>query len=283
MSVSGGLDRALFRGREAGCQVIQIFTRNTTRWASRKLSPSDIDAFYAARQETSVEPVAAHDSYLINLASPKSEVREKSFSAFLEEMERAERLEIPYLVMHPGAHLGEGEATGLRRIIEAFNRVHDQTPDFRVQILIETTAGQGTNLGYRFEQIAEILEGLEAQDRMGVCLDTCHVFAAGYDFRTYKTYSELIKSFDSVIGLNRLKLIHVNDAKKGLGSRVDRHEHLGQGLIGRDAFSFFLKDPMFEKIPFLLETPKGRNKDGIEWDILNLELLRRLMKEGIRK
>ena len=281
MSVSGGLDRALYRGLETGCQVIQIFTRNNTRWTSRELTPADIEAFDTARQETSVEPVAAHDSYLINLASPNAEVWKKSYFAFLEEMGRAEKLGIPYIVMHPGSHLGEGETAGIRRLIDSFNRICDQTRDFRIQILIETTAGQGTSLGYRFDQLAQIIEESDAKERMGVCFDTCHVFAAGYDFRTYETYTELIKTFDSVIGINRLKLFHINDSKKGLGSRVDRHEHPGLGSSGTDAFSYFLKDPLFQRIPFLLETPKGQNEEGVDLDVLNLELLRRLIKEGL--
>jgi deoxyribonuclease-4 len=279
MSISGGLDRAIFRGKERGCQVIQIFTRNASRWRSKALSQGEIDAFLAVRQETSVEPVAAHNSYLINLASPRVPVRKKSFQALLAEMERAERLNIPYLVMHPGSHLGDGEEIGLGRIRKALNRICHQTPSYRLKILLETTAGQGSNLGYRFEHLARIIEGMEMPGRLGVCLDTCHVFAAGYDFRTEEAYQDLIKKLDAEIGLEYLKLLHINDSKNGLGSRIDRHEHLGCGLIGKEAFSFFLKDPIFKDTPFLLETPKGEDENGRDWDMRNLELMRCLLEE----
>jgi deoxyribonuclease-4 len=267
MSISGGLDRALFRGKIAGCQVIQIFARNTTRWTSRTLSTTDIDVFHRAQEETSIEPVAIHDSYLINPASPRSDVREKSFYALLDEIEKAEILRIPYLVMHPGSHLGDGEKKGLERISESLNRIHEETAGFKVEILLETTAGQGTNLGYCFEHLAKIVEGIDARERVG------------YDFRTAVAYRDLMRRFDNIIGLNRLKLFHINDSKKGLGSRVDRHEHLGYGMIGKEAFPFFLKDPMFKDLPFLIETPKGKNKNGVDWDELNLKFLKHLTEE----
>ena len=279
MSITGGLSKALFRGRKRGCQVIQIFTKNPNRWISRGLSPKEIDAFNEARRETSIEPVAAHDSYLINLASPRREDREKSFHALLDEMDRAERLSIPYVVMHPGSHLGDGEKVGIKRISEALNHIFDRTSQFQVKILLETTAGQGTNLGYRFEHLAEIIGQTEAEERLGVCLDTCHVFAAGYDFRDEENYRKLVRDFDVIIGLNRCRLFHINDSKKGLGSRIDRHEHIGQGSIGERAFSFFLQSPIFRNLPFLLETPKGSDESGADRDLLNLRILRRLMEE----
>ena len=279
MSISGGLSKALFRGKKRGCEVIQIFTRNPNRWISRRLSLKEIDAFDEARIETSIEPVAAHDSYLINLASPHRENREKSFHALLDEMDRAERLSIPYVVMHPGSHLGDGEKVGIKRISEALNHIFDRTSQFQVKILLETTAGQGTNLGYRFEHLAEIIGQTEAEERLGVCLDTCHVFAAGYDFRDEETYRRLVRDFDATIGLNRCRLFHINDSKKGLGSRIDRHEHIGQGSIGKRGFSFFLKSPIFRDLPFLLETPKGSDESGADRDLLNLRILRQLMEE----
>ena len=279
VSIQGGLDKAFFRGREADCRVIQIFTRNTTRWVSKALSTVEIEKFFKAREETSVEPIAAHSSYLINLASPKEEVRRNSFVALLDELERTESLRIPYLVMHPGSHLGDGEKKGLRRIAEALNRIHDQTPDFKTKILLETTAGQGTNLGSRFEQLGEILARTDARDRVDICLDTCHVFAAGYDFSTPDTYRRLIRSFNSTLDLQRLRLLHINDSKKMLGSRVDRHEHLGKGLIGKEGLAFFLTDPMFKHLPFIVETPKGENEEGISWDEVNLDFIRRLVEE----
>jgi len=277
MSIKGGLFKSLIRGKKAGCQVIQIFTRNTSRWSSRPLSQNEIDAFIKTGKETSVIPVAAHDSYLINLASANADVREKSFHALLDEMERVERLDIPYLVMHPGSHLGDGEKPGLKRISDALNKAYEKAPNLGVEILLETTAGQGTNLGYRFEHLAEILERTDNNKRLGVCLDTCHVFAAGYDFRTEESYRELIKNFDEIIGLNHLKLFHLNDSKKELGSKIDRHEHLGHGYIGREGLSFFLRDPRFRDIPFVLETPKGQDENGVDWDAVNLDFCNTLV------
>lgn len=282
MSISGGLHEAIHRGEKTGCQVIQIFTRNRNRWQNRALSNQEIDVFQEVREKTSVIPVAAHNSYLINLASPRSDVAEKSFHALLEELGRAELLGIPYLVMHPGAHLGEGEEKGLLRISEGINRIHDRTVGYRVKILLETTAGQGTNLGYRFEHLAEIIERTESKDRLGVCFDTCHAFAAGYDFRNSSSYKRLFRKFDKIIGLNRLMLFHINDSKKGLGSRVDRHEHPGAGNLGLQAFSQLLNDERFGNHPFLLETPKGNDRNGVDLDIVNLDILRGL-KEDVHK
>jgi deoxyribonuclease-4 len=280
MSISGGLYKAPLKGREAGCQVIQIFTRNRNRWKSKKLPTKEIDLFHKACEETSIRVVAAHSSYLINLASTRSHVFEKSVHALLQELERAELLEIPYLVMHPGAHVGGGEKKGLKRIAVALNDVLERTSDYRVKILLETTAGQGTSLGYRLEHLAEILEMTESQDRLGICMDTCHAFAAGYDFRTAKAYRQFLKEFDRILGLDRLGLFHINDSKNGLGSRVDRHEHPGAGCIGLKPFSFFLNDPKLAHLPFLIETPKGKNKDGLDWDRVNLNLLRSLIKKA---
>ena len=283
MSISGGLYRAPLNGREAGCKAIQIFTRNRNRWKSKELSTREIDLFHKACKETSIRVVAAHSSYLINLASTRSHVFEKSVHALLQELERVERLEIPFLVMHPGAHVGGGEKQGLAQIAGALNGVLQRTSDYRVKILLETTAGQGTSLGYRLEQLAEILEITESRGRLGICLDTCHAFAAGYDFRTEKAYKQFLREFDRILGLTRLGLLHINDSKKGLGSRVDRHEHLGAGCIGLKAFSFFLNDPKLAHLPFLIETPKGKNKDGLDWDRVNLNVLRSLIKKANHK
>ena len=280
MSIAGGLYRAPLRGRKIGCQAIQIFTRNRNRWKSRELSREEIDLFHKACEEASITAAAAHNSYLINLASTRSDVSRKSYHALLYELQRAELLKIPYLVMHPGAHLGGGEKRGLRRIADGINRALERTRNYRVRILLETTAGQGTSLGHRFEHLAEILEMIESQERLGVCLDTCHAFAAGYDFRTAETYGKLVREFDRILRLDRLRLFHINDSKNALGSRVDRHEHLGIGFIGLKAFSFFLNDPRFDDLPFLIETPKGRNETGVDWDIVNLSTLRRLIKQA---
>lgn len=280
MSISGGLEHALFRGEKRGCQVIQIFTRNPNRWVSHGLSSKEIAAFHEARTRTSVAPIASHDSYLVNLASPFRDLRLKSLEALKDELMRTDRLGIPYVVMHPGAHLGAGEKQGIRRVAASLNRIFECTSSCtRATILLETTAGQGTSLGYRFEHLAEIISQTESNHRLGVCLDTCHIFAAGYDFRNRDSFERLIREFDAVIGLDRLKLIHANDSKKERGSRVDRHEHIGQGLIGEKAFTFWLKNPILGKTPFILETPKGTDACGRDLDMMNLSVLRRLMKE----
>jgi deoxyribonuclease-4 len=197
----------------------------------------------------------------------------------LEEIRRAAILGIPYVVMHPGSHVGEGEGKGIKRVVEALKRLHEKAGEVPVAILLETTAGQGTNLGYRFEHLAEMINiGIE-DDWLGVCLDTCHVFTAGYDFRTEEKYNSMISDFDRIIGLDRLKLVHVNDSKKALGSRVDRHEHLGRGFIGRKAFSFFLSDTRLKDNPFIIETPKGKDENGVDWDVRNIDLLRHMMEK----
>jgi deoxyribonuclease-4 len=283
MSISGGLYRALLKGREVGCQAIQIFTRNQIQWNSKELSTKEIDLFHKACEETAIPVVAAHSSYLINLASTRSHVFEKSIHSLVQEMVRVERLGIPYLVMHPGAHVGGGEKKGLEQIAGALNGVLERTSGYRVKILLETTAGQGTSLGYRLEHLAEILEMAECQDRLGICVDTCHAFAAGYDFRTVKAYRQFLKEFDTILGLARLGLLHINDSKNGLGSRLDRHEHPGAGCIGLKAFSFFLNDPKLAQLPFLIETPKGKNKHGQDWDRVNLSLLKGLIKKANHK
>jgi deoxyribonuclease-4 len=283
MSISGGLYRAPLKGRKVGCQAIQIFTRNQIQWNSKELSTKEIDLFHKACEETAIPVVAAHSSYLINLASPRSRIFEKSIHALLQEMVRVERLGIPYLVMHPGAHMGGGENKGLKQIAGALNGLLERTNDYHVKILLETTAGQGTSLGYRLEHLAEILEMAECQDRLGICLDTCHAFAAGYDFRTVKAYRQFLQEFDRILGLARLGLFHLNDSKNGLGSKVDRHEHPGAGCIGLKAFSFFLNDPKLAHLPFLIETPKGKNKRGQDWDSINLNLLKSLIKKANHK
>ena len=277
MSIAGGIQKALLRGEEAGCQVIQIFTQSPNTWTSRQLTTEDLSEFEGARQKTGIRPLSVHDSYLINLASPKTRLRQKSIDALSREMERTEALGIPLLVIHPGAHMGAGETAGLRHISESLNRVFDGSSATKVEILLETTAGQGTTLGNRLEHLSEIIDKTECRDRLGVCLDTCHIFAAGYDFRDVDSYKNLIRSVDSILGMEKLKLFHINDSKRELGSGIDRHEHPGHGAIGEEGFAFFLNDPAFENLPFILETPKGKNDHGIDWDVENLMVLRKLM------
>lgn len=273
MSIAGGVFNAPGLGREATCEIIQIFTKSSNQWKARELTDDDVERFFQAQKETGVRVACAHDSYLINLASPDAAMYDKSVKAFAEEMKRCDRLGIGCLVMHPGSHLDSGEETGLKRIAAAFNTIMNGDPDGRVTICLETTAGQGTNLGYRFEQLARIIELAENRNRLGVCLDTCHIFAAGYPITSETDYRTTIKQFDKIIGLDRLQIIHFNDSKREFGSRVDRHEHIGRGHIGKEPFAFFLNDRRLGKIPMILETPKESARE----DIQNLKILRSLI------
>jgi deoxyribonuclease-4 len=274
VSISGGVQNAPYNGKEATCDVVQIFTKSSNQWRAKPLTDEDASLFHKAQKETGVTVACAHDSYLINLASPDKTLFEKSYDAFLEEMRRCDFLGIANLVMHPGSHVGSGEAVGLKRIAESFNRMFAEDPNGRVTICLETTAGQGTNLGYRFEQLAEIIAQVDNKDRMGICLDTCHIFAAGYPISTEADYRATMKEFDSVLGFDRLRIIHMNDSMKGPGSRVDRHQHIGDGEIGRGVFGYFLNDRRLAKIPMILETPK----ESAAEDIANLKILRSLYK-----
>lgn len=276
MSIAGGLDRAPLRGMQVGCDTIQIFTKSNRQWRAKQLTDREVEAFKASLAATGIGPVVAHDCYLVNLAAPRMAVWKKSVAAFRVELERAERLGIPYLVAHPGSHAGAGEAEGTRRVAEALNVLHAALPGHRVQILLETTAGQGSSLGYRFEQLAEILARVEQVDRIGVCLDTCHVFAAGYDIRTPEGYRKTLDELMACLGPERMKAIHLNDSRGRLGSRVDRHEHIGEGQLGLAAFRHLLNDPRLRQLPMILETPK--DDDFIRADRRNLSRLRRLLR-----
>ena len=278
MSIAGGLDQAPLRGRQAGCDTIQVFTKSNRQWGARPLSDREVEAFKANLAATGIGPVVAHDCYLLNLAAPRAALWRKSVAAFRVELERAERLGIPYLVTHPGAHLGRGEADGIARVAEALNLLHAALPSARVQVLLETTAGQGSSLGYRFEQLAAILAGVERADRLGVCLDTCHVFAAGYDIRSAEGYRRTLWELDACVGLRRLKAIHLNDSVQGLGSRVDRHAHIGVGRLGLEAFRLILNDRRLRRVPMVLETPK--DDDFVRADRRNLGRLRRLIRRS---
>jgi len=276
MSIAGGVYNCFDHGEHFKCTTIQIFTKNASQWRAKPLTDTEIDKFKERQKQTKISPVVAHDSYLINLGSNDKALLQKSREAFLVEMQRCELLEIPCLVTHPGSHTGAGEEAGLKTIADSLSWLHHKLPEAKVMICLETTAGQGTNLGYRFEQIAEIIETTNSPERLGVCLDTCHIFAAGYDIRTERAYKKTMREFDSVIGLKRLKVIHFNDSRKELGSRVDRHEHIGKGFIGVEPFGFFINDRRLAKIPKILETPKG---DDGSADDRNLTILRKLVKE----
>ena len=274
MSVAGGLDQALIRGQAVGCDAIQIFSKNSNQWKATPLVASEIDRFKQTRKETGVFPAMVHTSYLINLCSPHDADWQKSTDALCVEMERAEALEIPYAVLHPGAHLGTGAEAGVRRAAAAINAVHAQTSGFQTKILIELTAGQGTCVGHRFEEVGMLLRQIERSAAVGVCFDTCHVFAAGYDLRTPEGYEAVMVELDREVGLDRIWAFHLNDCKKELGCRVDRHEQIGQGKMGEAPFAALLNDRRFVGLPMVLETPKGA--DGRE-DVENLARLRRLV------
>jgi len=274
MSISGGVHLAPERGRTAGCSVIQIFTQNANQWRGKMPTDSDAALFREKRAESGIQDVVSHDIYLVNLASAPGDVRDKSMIAFQEEMQRCSRLGIDKIVMHPGSHLGAGEDTGLKRISDSFNSLFSATPEFTGKVLLENTAGQGSNLGYRFSHLKAIIEGSDFPDRFGVCLDTCHSFAAGYDLKTAAGYAAAFAEFDLEIGLERLACFHMNDSKKGLESHVDRHEHIGQGTLGLEPFRMLLNDSRFKAVPKILETPKG---DNDEMDEVNLQILRGLI------
>lgn len=273
MSIADGLHKAILRGDELHCDVIQIFSTNPNQWKSRPLSSNEIERFKDAAAATGVEPAMTHTSYLINIASPSKEQRTKSIKAFYQELERAEALEIPYVVSHPGAHMGTSEKEGLDQIVQSLEDLHDRTKGFATTILLETTAGQGSCLGHRFEHFRYIFDRVREPERLGVCLDTCHIFAAGYPFRRTPGYRKTMDLFDRLVGLERLKAIHLNDSKAPPASRVDRHEHIGKGKIGLQGFRCLINDPRLRKLPMVIETPKGT---GNAADKENLAVLRGL-------
>jgi len=302
MSIAGGLYKAVEAAAALGMETVQIFThspsqwavkpvipagkeslrsgntltKNNNQWAAKELTDGDIALFRTLLRQSKLKFATAHDSYLINLASPDRTLYERSIEAFAVEVERAESLGLSYLVMHPGTPTDGDETAGLVRIAQAIDEVHARRADVRVKILLETTAGQGKSLGHRFEHLATIFKSVKAPKRLGVCLDTCHVFAAGYELAPRKKYEATMAEFDRVIGLSRIKAFHMNDSKKPLGSRVDRHEHIGQGHLGLEPFRLLVNDPRFEKIPMIMETPKEGPNDE-DMDPINLRTLQGLV------
>jgi deoxyribonuclease IV len=270
MSVAGGVETAFERGLRVGCEAIQIFTKNSNQWRARPLSPDEIARFRAGARASRIRPLLAHDSYLINPGSPRAPLLRRSREALEEELRRAEALGLDYLVIHPGAAVGAPEADCLRRVAETLDHVHSLTPGFKVKILLENTAGQGSSVGHRLEHLAAIFEAVEAPGRLGVCIDTCHLFAAGYDLRRPRAWE---RTMEQVAALGRVRAFHLNDSRFGLGERRDRHAHLGKGAIGAAAFGRLVRDPRWADVPGLLETPK--EGDG---DRRNLDLLRRMRR-----
>jgi deoxyribonuclease IV len=283
LSIAGGMHNALMSAERLGMQTVQVFTKNQQQWNAPPLSPDVIVRWKAERDRLGFKATVSHDSYLINLASPDETTWYKSIEAFADEYARTVSLGIPYLVTHPGAHLGCGETAGLLRVAKGLDAVFSRFVAGRTIVCLEATAGQGTSLGYRLEHLAEIHSHSAWPDRLGVCLDTAHLFAAGYDFRG-RGYDRFRRELSRTIGLRRVKVLHLNDSKKALGSRVDRHEHIGKGTIGLEGFGPFVRDDAFARVPKILETPKdGTGPDGRAWDAINLDALRSLMVASRRK
>ena len=275
VSTQGGLATAFDRAEADGCDCFQIFTKNKGAWAARPLVEEEVRAFRGRAKSSRSSPVLAHAAYLLNVASPSNEVRARSLEALRIEVERCEVLGIPSLVLHPGCHMGSGEEAGIARAVESLDEVHAATRGFSTRILIETSAGQGSSICTTPESIGGILGRVREPERLGVCLDTCHLFAAGYDLRTAEGYALAMETLEREVGLERVLCIHANDSKRELGSRVDRHEHIGRGLLGREAFRRLLTDPRFARVPFVIELPP---EDGMIRK--NLAALRRLGPRG---
>jgi deoxyribonuclease-4 len=284
MSIAGGLPRAVDRAQAAGCEALQIFTKSAGQWRARPLPAEEIALFRRRVDETAIHPVVAHNSYLINIATASPVLRAQSLASLGEELDRAEALGLAGLVMHPGSHTTSTPEDGLRLIAEGLHGLLKARRRARTMILLEHTAGQGTNLGHRFEHLATIIELLDGSPRVGVCLDTCHLLTAGYDLCTPQGYRATFRDFDRLVGLGRIKAFHLNDSKKPCGSRLDRHEHIGEGCLGLEPFRMLLNDRRFAKLPMLLETPKletpesKRRSDVDPWDARNLRRLRKLLR-----
>jgi deoxyribonuclease-4 len=273
MSIAGGVDRALERGASIGCGTVQIFLKNNMQWSGRRIGAAEARRFRERRRQTGIEPVFAHGRYLINLAAINPLFLRRSIAALTDEIRRADLLGVPFIVLHPGAHMGAGEAAGLRTVARSLDTVFRRTARSAVRIALETTAGQGTNLGDRFEHLAEIFGRVKHPERLAVCVDTCHVFAAGYDIRSAGGYGRTFEELDRLVGVGRVVALHLNDSKAPLGSRVDRHQHIGRGRIGLRGFGRLLRDERWRGVPMVLETPKG---EDLREDVENLRVLRKL-------
>ena len=276
-STAGGLHNAIFEAQDHNCSAVQIFTKNSRTWKEKYPTVHEINRFLEARQETRIHCVVSHASYLINLGATEDDKLEKSRSALENELIRSGLLQISDIVLHPGSHMNRGEKAGIQTIVESIDTVFEILEDPSVWLLLETTSGQGTNIGHRFEHLAEIIKRSRFSENLGTCLDTCHIFAAGYDIRTDEAYDRTMDLFDSIVGIDRLRVIHLNDSRSKLASRVDRHEHIGHGYIGETAFRRIMTDPRLAGIPKIIETPKRENKKAM--DRVNLERLLELAAE----
>ncbi len=283
LSVAGGLENALIEAAELKMECVQVFTKNQRQWAAKPLNSEQIDLWNTHLKSSGVRTTVSHDSYLINLAAADTTIRTKSIKLFIEEIERCEALGIPFLVTHPGAHVGQGEKKGIARVVAALNRVHRALKGYRTITCLEITAGQGTTLGYRFEHLREIIDGVNEPERLGACFDTAHALAAGYDLTSHAGAKSVFQKFDDTVGLGQLRVFHLNDSKVERGRRVDRHEHIGHGHVSLDAFRYIVNAPAFRKLPKILETPKGTDPRGRQWDSVNMTKLKRLMKISTSK
>jgi deoxyribonuclease IV len=275
MSTQGGVHTAFARGTSIGCTTMQIFVKNNNRWAARPQTDEDVRQYRSAAEGASIAPVVAHAAYLINLCSPNPDILERSRMAFADELRRCNALGVKALIVHPGAHMNAGEDEGIKRIADSINVIHAQTPGCRTLTTLESTAGQGSAVGYRFEHLRGIFDLVDDKSRMAVCLDTCHLFAAGYDISTERGWDDTMTSFGSIVGWARLVAFHVNDSKKGLGSRVDRHDHIGKGMIGVEGFASLMNDDRLASIPKILETEKS---EDMHEDVENMTFLRSLIR-----
>jgi deoxyribonuclease-4 len=275
MSIAGGISQALIRGQEAGCECVQIFTKSSRQWAAKPYPREEIEAFRTAQCESGIKLVVAHDSYLVNLGATDETLRKKSIAGVIDELERCEQIGVPLLIAHPGAHVGAGEEAGIINIAQAIDEAHVACPGYQVKIALEITAGQGSNLGYKFEQMGQIIDAVKDNGRLRLCFDTEHAFAAGYDLRDDEGYERTFAELDQHVGLELLAAFHINDSMKPLNSRVDRHEHIGKGHLGLEPFRRLVNDPRFAGVPMCLETDHGPEMRDI---IEDLEQLHRLLK-----
>ena len=276
MSIAGGYWKAVVAAKKAGCECVQIFTKNNNQWRAKPITDEDVDRFKDALEEHEISHPLSHASYLINLASPKDDLRKKSIDAMVVELERAHQLGIPFVVFHPGSFTTSSEQEGLDTIIQSLDTIHKKTSQLDSMALLENTAGQGSNLGWKFEHLRNIMDGVKSSDRVGVCIDTCHTFAAGYPLAPAKDFEATVSEINKTIGLKKIKAIHLNDSKKSFASRRDRHEHIGEGEMGLEPFRLLINDNRFQEVPMYLETEKGE-RDGEDLDALNIKTLRDLV------
>lgn len=275
MSIAGGYYKAVEEAARCTCDCVQIFTKNNNQWRAKAIIEGEANQFQDKLRELKISHPLSHASYLINLASPDETLWQKSVEGMVVELERAAQLGIPYVVVHPGSHTTASEEEGIANVARGIDLVHQLRPQIASRVLLEITAGQGTNLGWKFSQLAAILAQVQEADRVGICFDTCHAFAAGYDLSDPAVYQAMWREFDELLGLDRLKAIHLNDSKRELGSRIDRHEHIGQGKIGLAGFRHLLNDRRLSSVPMYLETPK-EDPEEEPWDVVNLRTLREL-------